>query len=290
MATSSFIARTTSLLFLLAAVATASPAAHAATPDQVALHGQLRTASNDLPSGTHALTVRLYASAGAPAALHTETFPTVSILSGRFKVGLGSLQPLPPSLFESYSDLWVGLSVDGGDEVGRRRLMSAPYARKAGAVPVASSADSSAALSCSACVQGSMLGDGSVTQAKLTPDALDGFLTTSGGSVSGLLLLAGGLSVDTSMDLGGLEAGGLRLENLAVAPEACAPSATGRLYFNTADSRLYVCNGTSWYGLDTVAAPDEDGDAIPNVNDNCLLIANPGQEDADGDGKGDACE
>lgn len=36
--------------------------------------------------------------------------------------------------------------------------------------------------------------------------------------------------------------------------------------------------------------PDSDGDGIPNVSDNCPFNANPGQEDFDGDGTGDACE
>ncbi len=282
--------RRTLLFLLLCAVATYSLAAHAATPGEVAIHGQLRTVAGDALTGAHSVTVRIYASAGASSALHTETFPAVTVTSGRFKVGLGSLQALPPALFDTYSDLWVGLSIDGGDEVARRRLMSTAYARKVATVPAATSADSSAGLTCTGCVQASMLGAGAVTQAKLTSDALDDFLTTSGGSVSGQLLLSGGLSVDSSLDLGGIQAEGLRLENAAVAPEACAPSAAGRLYFNTADSRLYVCNGTTWYGLDTVAAPDEDGDGVPNVNDNCLLVSNADQADSDGDGKGDACE
>jgi hypothetical protein len=34
---------------------------------------------------------------------------------------------------------------------------------------------------------------------------------------------------------------------------------------------------------------DDDGDGVPNLEDNCPLVANPGQGDSDGDGAGDAC-
>jgi hypothetical protein len=36
-------------------------------------------------------------------------------------------------------------------------------------------------------------------------------------------------------------------------------------------------------------SPDNDGDGVPNIVDNCIEVANPGQADGDGDGIGDAC-
>ena len=35
---------------------------------------------------------------------------------------------------------------------------------------------------------------------------------------------------------------------------------------------------------------DLDSDGIPDLEDNCAAAANPGQEDADGDFRGDACD
>jgi hypothetical protein len=52
---------------------------------------------------------------------------------------------------------------------------------------------------------------------------------------------------------------------------------------------------TELYRLDDVSIdvqppPDDDGDATPNSGDNCPALANPGQENTDGDADGDACD
>jgi hypothetical protein len=35
--------------------------------------------------------------------------------------------------------------------------------------------------------------------------------------------------------------------------------------------------------------PDSDGDGVVDRQDNCPAVRNPGQQDVDGDGRGDAC-
>jgi hypothetical protein len=59
--------------------------------------------------------------------------------------------------------------------------------------------------------------------------------------------------------------------------------------FLAACNQLYGLTDTEVVRVDAMVEPDDDGDGLPNVADNCPTIANDGH-DVDDDGVGDACD
>ncbi len=171
------------LLLLL----TPGPAQAADVPDLLNLQGMLRSNGGEAVTGTVSLVVRLYATRTASSALYTETLPSVTVTSGRFKVLVGSLAPIPSTLFDSNAGVYVGISVDGGDELTRRQLGSTPYAlrtRRATSAVSADSATTSADLACSGCVGTSDLADSAVGLSQLGSDVSAAFVNATGDTVT----------------------------------------------------------------------------------------------------------
>ena len=73
---------------------------------------------------------------------------------------------------------------------------------------------------------------------------------------------------------------------MAGMPGAAWPRRNVRFFISAA---LLACVGTAFPSIAALAA-DADNDGIADTADNCTLIFNPEQLDADGDGNGNACD
>ncbi len=82
--------------------------------------------------------------------------------------------------------------------------------------------------------------------------------------------------------------GGLTLQHADKHPVACSQATIARVYFNSKDEKLYVCNGKEWHAFANTAVPDGSADK-PVAN--CKVLSDGGNKksgeywlDPDGDG------
>ena len=113
-------------LAALALFALLAPPA-AAAPPRVPVQGVLTDADGVPVDGTLDVTFSLYADAAGQDRVWTETRP-VDLAEGLFSAYLGTALALDLALFRDHPALWLGVSVDGDDEMPLVELATAPYA------------------------------------------------------------------------------------------------------------------------------------------------------------------
>ncbi len=105
--------------------------ASAAVPQMLTYQGRLTNSSGAPLTEVVALTCRIYTDSLGTTTLWTEVHPTVSVDDGLFTVVLGSVVPIPGSVFTG-EIRWLGIQVDADTELRPLRpLLSAPEAFQA---------------------------------------------------------------------------------------------------------------------------------------------------------------
>ncbi len=135
-------------------------------------HQGILTSSDGIliENGRDTFTVGIYDEEISGEALWAET-QTVEVINGIYTIQLGIIEPLN---LDSDTQYWIGISVDGSNELNPRiPLSSVPYAFHAQSVPDGS-------------INSAKLADESVTQEKLHPDISLPIGGSAGGDLTGM--------------------------------------------------------------------------------------------------------
>ena len=101
-------------------------------PPEIAVQGVLTNLADAPIEGPVDLEFAIYDGPAADVPVWTEEHDDVALTNGWFDVLLGVEDPLDaPPVFEQFDDLWVGVSVDGGQELPRAPLSAVGYAMQA---------------------------------------------------------------------------------------------------------------------------------------------------------------
>lgn len=155
------------LLLTVAAVVGLAGQARADAPALLPAQGVLLdNAGLPVGDGQYHVVFALYGASAGGTALWSESWPPagqacdvpgacVATQGGAFSVLLGTHAPLPPALFATAPELWLGIAVEVDPELPRRRVASSAYAFRATS---AATADAAGALTCTGCVAEGALG------------------------------------------------------------------------------------------------------------------------------------
>jgi len=171
-------------LFITLIISLTFSAGNAQVPQVINYQGMLTDAGGVALSGSFVIEFKIYDAATAGIVLWTET-RTVTVTGGLFDVLLGSVTPIPYSVFDG-NDKYLSLKVGADPEMTpRKRLVSVGYALRA------YNADKVDGLDAAAFVQAgqansiatAMIQDNAVTAAKIAPNvvsSVDGVVNDGG--------------------------------------------------------------------------------------------------------------
>lgn len=160
--------------FALLAIMLAPGSAMAAdVPNVMTSQGVVRNAAGDVVNGVYGLAFKLYSAQQGGQLLWSENQNNVVVENGVYTTTLGVISPLPASLFQQNTSVWLALSIEGEAELPRVRVTSVAFAFQARS---ALTAETAVAVDCTGCIGEEALDFDPVTEAELT----NGNLTING--------------------------------------------------------------------------------------------------------------
>jgi len=143
--------------------------------------GVLRNAAGDVVNGVYALTFRLYDAQQDGQMLWSEVHNNVPVEMGIYTTEIGNINPIPNGLFKQNATVWMGISVEGQQELPRIQVTTVAYAFQARSAMVAQGLD------CTGCISEDALGFDPVSEENVVQVVENSgkFLSSSGGVVGG---------------------------------------------------------------------------------------------------------
>jgi hypothetical protein len=122
--------RTLSIWFTLCLICAIS--LFADVPHYINFQGTLTDTSGNPITGTRSIQFSIYADSASVLSMWTETQPSVEVTDGLFRVSLGAITPLSPTLFNG-ATRWLGIRVspDAAELSPRQSIRSVPYSFRA---------------------------------------------------------------------------------------------------------------------------------------------------------------
>ena len=226
----------------LLALLLVAPAVALAVPAAVPYEGTLTHEDGTLFEGLVDVEMGLYTSAGGGSALWGPTlFPDVSVEGGVLSVVLGEAPgPVLDGSVLAGGDVWLEVTVDGVVLTPRQRVLSVPFALRAGDAERLGGEPASAFVTESSLPTLGVLSIDDVGAATLS---------NAYGDLAGTPDLSVFLRADGTVALTGpWDLGGQALENVVIGTSAAPPegAAAGQLWWDSEGAVLKVYTGTAW--------------------------------------------